>query len=355
MAVDVESDPFFQQLTDALRAGPDSPEWQEAVARLRAQGGAPAGADEYRLLITAREHLGSGQDYRTVRAGAGFTRKLFDSIEDERKGGGRPGVPMANVIALVSALAILVVLGVVAFVLSRGPREGPGPDVDRLAATFFPNTVASATFQDGGGGAQWMPGESAWRWIGRLPVAADPSPPGYLRPGKLAADAGNADGGGLVLAQGMPPDQPFAVEAEVVLPGDSDPVIVEVFVSDSADFSTDRATAPRELVWLAEPGTQRVVVEGRVQELEKKTRPASRDPAARSNPIPVTIIVDRDVAVVKAGDQRLWAGPHGLAPDRPRYAGVRFIRRRGDGASTAAVSSVRVMSRAAAAAPGGGG
>src|SRR5215218_9833460 len=98
----VDADPLFQLLTDALRAGPGSPEWHQAVAKLR-EGGAEH-ADEYRLLITAREHLESGKDYRSVRAGPGFTRKLLDNLDKEQAGAGtkRRGVPTANLIATIS-------------------------------------------------------------------------------------------------------------------------------------------------------------------------------------------------------------------------------------------------------------
>jgi len=60
--LDFESDLQLVALTDALRAGPGSPEWRDAVARIRAQGGDQA--DEYLLLCTAREHLASGKSYR---------------------------------------------------------------------------------------------------------------------------------------------------------------------------------------------------------------------------------------------------------------------------------------------------
>ncbi len=35
---DIESNPLFGLLTDALRAGPGSPEWHQAIGRLRADG-----------------------------------------------------------------------------------------------------------------------------------------------------------------------------------------------------------------------------------------------------------------------------------------------------------------------------
>src|SRR5438094_961308 len=114
----VETDPLFQLLTDALRAGPGSPEWHQAVAKVREGGVSPSEhADEFRLLVDVREHLESGKDWRTVRAGPGFTRKLFDRLDEEDPGGRRQGLPAATLIALLGGLAIVAVLAVVAWQL----------------------------------------------------------------------------------------------------------------------------------------------------------------------------------------------------------------------------------------------
>src|SRR2546421_8100566 len=101
--IDLQSDEFMTLLTDALRAGPGSPEWSQAVKALRASN---QNMDEYTLLYTAREHLESGKDYRSVRAGPGFTRKLLGGIEQESQSG--TGVPTASIIALLAAVTILV-------------------------------------------------------------------------------------------------------------------------------------------------------------------------------------------------------------------------------------------------------
>ena len=84
----IESEQMMTLLTDALRAGPGSPEWHQAVGLLRAQNG---DVDEYKLLYAAREHLESGKEYRSVRAGPGFTRKVFNEIEQDPQGRKRPG------------------------------------------------------------------------------------------------------------------------------------------------------------------------------------------------------------------------------------------------------------------------
>src|SRR5690606_40903756 len=87
---DLHSEQFLTLLTDALLAGPGSPQWQEAVSILRRAG---AEGDEYAMLITAREHLESGRPYRAVRPGPNFTRKVLAEVEratPRRSLGGSP-------------------------------------------------------------------------------------------------------------------------------------------------------------------------------------------------------------------------------------------------------------------------
>ena len=84
-----DTDPMLRLLSDALRRGPGSPEWHRAVIDLRDL--APREADEYRLLIAARERLESGRAYREVRAGPAFTRDLFGRL-DAGVGGRRSGL-----------------------------------------------------------------------------------------------------------------------------------------------------------------------------------------------------------------------------------------------------------------------
>src|SRR5581483_10043848 len=129
-SVDIDADPFLKLLTEALRAGPGSPEWHQAVSRLRAGG--ERNADEYQLLITAREHLESGRSYREVRAGPEFTRKVLAGIDAESQDGGRAGMPAANIVAIIGAGVVLAVLAVIGFWLLRGSETGPGEDLANL-------------------------------------------------------------------------------------------------------------------------------------------------------------------------------------------------------------------------------
>src|SRR5882724_6024836 len=105
------NDPFLILLTDALRAGPGSPQWHQAVSQLKLAG---ENVDEYKLLIEARESLESGKDYRSVRAGPGFTRKLLNEID--QKPPTRVGrFNFATLIAAIAGLVLVVIIAVAVY------------------------------------------------------------------------------------------------------------------------------------------------------------------------------------------------------------------------------------------------
>src|SRR5947207_13523947 len=136
-----DSDQFLKLLTEALRAGPGSPQWHEAVNHLKSSS--LADADEYRMLINAREHLESGRDYRSIRAGAGFTRKVMSAI-DEEAAAQAPAPPSASTIAIVAAAAVITVIVIVLVIwYLRGP---PQPNPNDLATIVFAQTTASTDF-----------------------------------------------------------------------------------------------------------------------------------------------------------------------------------------------------------------
>jgi hypothetical protein len=301
MPIEVENDPFFQLLTDALRAGPASPPWREAVAKLRDSGG--QGMDEYRLLIEARQNLEIGKEYRQVRPGPEFTRKVLSGVDETRQAGGGRRVPIAGIVAI---LAAIVLVGVVVYVarLIGGGQAGSGA-VEELATAYFPTTVISADFD-----SYVLSGA---RGIGKLPLGA----PGGLHLVKGSASADGMLGGGLVLPQPLAADAPFATEAHI-RPGGAGDQLAELFISTSDDFSADRATAPHELVWLIRGQSQQVVRDGEVV-VDKPIARISGQPT-----LDVRIIMNRDLAVVEVDHQRVWAGAHGLG-DGPRYAGVRIL------------------------------
>jgi hypothetical protein len=339
---DVESDPIFPLLTDALRAGPGSPEWHQAVGKLRAAG--LADGDEYKLLVSVREHLASGRDYKSIRAGPGFTRKVMAAVEAERQrpagGRRRTGPSLASVIALSS---LVVVLGVVAFVAYQFSLRGSATQatVDELAEAYFPRVEASAAFDAGG-----IPKD--WRVVGALPLEAGK---GGLRPvvppaaGPATAPpvaspsvapppataVGDTAGGAVVAPLTVPADEPFAVEVKLRPGRAADDLIVQVFVSSEGDFSPDKSTSSKELAWLVQGGRQKVVLGGEADSrvLFDAPKPdgggGTGGGAAKAEPVTVRVNVNREFAVAFAGGPRVWAGPHGLAA-KPRFVGVRFLR-----------------------------
>ena len=332
----IDSDPFLHLLTDALRAGPGSAQWGEAVARLR-EGGVE-GADEYKLLLRARENIESGRDYRAVRPGAGFTRKVLDGI-DQDGGGRRRGVPMATIIAVVSGLVILGIVVTVLVLFTGGDPKTPQQlALERLEATSFSVAAASADFE---GIAPRVP--PGWRFIGQLGFDAS-------GPLKVAAspvgEPGAFVGGGLVTSNPVPADRAGSIEAEIALPSGAaaGTGLTQVFVSDSADFSPDRATSPREIVWVYRDGRVTVDADGRTQ--GEAVNVGGGAGATEPTTVNVRITFDKDVAIVESGGRRLYAGPHGLASDAPRYAGVRFIRTVGEASEGAGIRSVNVAQSA---------
>src|SRR5205814_1078113 len=130
-----DSDQFLKLLTEALRAGPGSPQWHEAVNQLKSSG--LADADEYRMLINAREHLESGRDYRSIRAGPDFTRKVMAAI-DEESAAQAPSPPSAGVIALVATAGIIAIVVIVTIIWYHGGGVQPNP-------TDLPNIVFAQT------------------------------------------------------------------------------------------------------------------------------------------------------------------------------------------------------------------
>src|SRR4051812_29799408 len=189
--LDIDADPFLKLLTDALRAGPGSPDWHQAVQQLRAGG--VQHADEIQMLIDARERLESGRAYREVRAGPEFTRKVMAGIDAE-PANRRPAVPAANLIAIGGALVVLIVLGLVGYWLLHAPAN-TNEDLNNV---YFATTVAEANFTES------LP--ATWRSIGPMPL--DPTAGLRAKPSATLPTVGDYLGGAIVLANGIGPDQP---------------------------------------------------------------------------------------------------------------------------------------------------
>jgi hypothetical protein len=317
--LDFEADQKLQLLTDALRAGPGSPEWRTALADL-GSAGAGGGEGEYQLLLRARERLASGRAYREVRAGPGFTRKVMEGIDRDEQSLLR-FLPSANWIAGIAAAAVLGVLAVVATLVVPKTEGTSGPPLDQL---YFVNTVETGVFEAGV--------DEKWHEFGSLSVEGMHG----LRP--VIKNAGPTfRGGGVVWERQIPADQPLAVEAVVSLPAPNYDAAVQIFVTDEPVFEGKSANSPHELVCLVKDGQVKVVLPGgRVegQNVMLKNFPA---------PVELRVRMNRANAIVECNGEAIFGGPHELSGTKPRSIGVRFVARAGNAADRPAVQSLRVM------------
>lgn len=327
--VDLESELFQNLLTDALRAGPGSPEWHQAVGALRASGA--KNADEYQLLVRAREDLESGRDYRAVKAGSGFTRKVMEGLEAEGDGKAK-GIPSANIIALLSAgviLAVVVVLAVA--LLKNAPSDVDKGRLEQLRGMYFVTPVVLGNFDAGGEiGSEWkMAGEVALKPVknvGLSPATTQPS-----------ADKREYKAGAIVRSESVPPGQAMMVDVSFKVRGVSDAVVPQVFVSEGA-VDAVKGTSERELVWLMRGGQAQVV-------LPDGTIPATGEKldGKRPHTVNVKIRFDKEMVIVESGEKKLWEGAHKLSGTAPRYIGVRFLRKVGDATDGVGLSSISVL------------
>ena len=312
----------LQLITEALRAGPGSPAWREALALIEHS----PDADEFKVLYAARERLASGQKYREVRAGAGFTRKVFDAIEQEQSAdeANAAAVPSANLIAALSALVILAILGIIAFFVI--PRSKVPDARDDLAQTYFVNTQAQSSF-DSDLGADWSA-------FGKLAVEAHSG----LRPILKDLNASSFSGGGVVYQRALPADQPVAIAAALRIPKPGENLILQVFVTDDKTFAGESATSPHEVVCQVRGSEVSVYLPGGSA---APTRGAKIQPGQRTD---IRLSVNRAQAAVDVNGQRLWTGAHQLDPAAPRAVGVRFVAQ-GDipPADVPVVETIRVL------------
>jgi hypothetical protein len=318
-----ESDQFLQLLTDALRAGPGSPAWHDAVERLRTGG--VSGNDDYALLLAARENLASGRDFRQIRAGPRFTAKVMAAVEEAstEQGRNRRGwTPL--IVVFLAILAGLCALALIAWMWMPGMFVGRQTLAD-LKSQTFPQEIWSIRF------AGELP--AGWTRIGSLSASFDRE----MRPPAIAGD--DYQGCGIVTRTPLDPQKAAAIEVTLRLAEPSDQVIAQVFLTDQPDFSPDRGISPHELTWTLQPlappqrkGTgfgssarrqfePQVVLPDGTFAATGENIPRPRDT------ITIRLAFNGLFAEVQSDGKQLYAGPHQLAPDQPRYVGVRFLRR----------------------------
>lgn len=137
-----ETDDLLKLLTEALRRGPGSPQWHEAIQKLRDQG--IRENDEYRLLMTVRERLQAGQSYREVWAGPAFTRDLMQRIRDESV----PSSARSRLLVWVSVVCLVLLIGSsVALISLISRKPPPASATDHLSEQLFLTPVKAWNFE----------------------------------------------------------------------------------------------------------------------------------------------------------------------------------------------------------------
>lgn len=317
--LDFESDQLLVLLTDALAAGPGSPAWHAAVTQLRDSG--VDSADEMTLLLRAREHLESGKDFRTIRAGAGFTKQLMSSLDATPITA--PTRQSNRLLVGVSVAIIAVALAAVIVLLIRSSNDATN---DNTNSGVLINNVASVDFEDG------IPDD--WEHIGGLSLTTTRN---LLRP----EDKGPADatGAGLGWKKVLPAAEPFTFSAACRLPKTDSDWVAQMFISDAAAFRTGTGVTAHEFVWLCQ-GHSVSVISPSGQVLTQQTLPTDS-----RNYLPVRLTVNGSHIVVEQSNRQLWAGENELDPTKPRTVGLRFIKAGKNLADDIGFSRVRINTR----------
>ncbi len=295
-----EHDELLKLLTEALRSGPGSPQWHDAVGRLRQMQLGSGEANEYKLLMAVREDLESGREYRSIRPGPGFTKKVMESIEQAATK--RPGLSLANVIAVLSAVVVIGVLVWLGFWISRSG----GPSIENLETMQCTRPLAGGDFSGSIGGD--------WKTFGVAPVISQKS----LRAGYRKESEREGMSGGLYLAHAIPADQPFAIEAKVRIAKRASPVNVEFLITQSP-LGEGKSPSAGDLVVTVSNGQVSVFTSGTLPAGSTYTLPEGK------SELSLLVKLDGKFVIVKCDEKELYAGPNGLAADKPRWPGVRFV------------------------------
>lgn len=317
-STDINSEAFQEVLGEALRSGPGSPAWKQAVDTLREAG---AQGDEYALLCRAREDLESGKDYRTIHAGAGFTRKLMDQIEHEQPP--RWSLPSANIIAVAAVAAIVIAIVAVSWLIFTPATHTR--TIAELQEIFCVTPIVDAQFGPD------LPNHFAK--LGQLPIAKN------QRGLSIDARTAKADqhlGGGVYYTQPLPADGTYAIETTLELANPKTTLIAQLFVTDEAAFSPDKGISPHELVCLVESGRLRVMLPDGQTAGEA---PLTLDAGSLAT---IRLKLSSGLAIIEHGGKTVWAGPYHLA-GAGRYVGLRYLARGDQDGGDVAVRALRIM------------
>jgi len=329
-----QDDALFELISDALRSGPGTPAWHEALRQIKQRGG--SAADDYKLLMQTREHLESGREYRSVRAGPEFTRKVLHAIDQETSSQRLPSAT-ATVIAILGGLLALVALVAIGqrLISANSPHAVTLAD---LQDQTFTHEQVSASFTG--------PTPAGWNHIGSLPLLFDHAMQVDERAMHTPAATQNTEtlGGGIYAIQALPADQPLALEITLQLGGGGPATIPQAFISDNADFSDDRGISAHEFTWSAKPDRNGALLPQVFLPGGELAQTMQADALAADNSsCVVRISLAGNFALVDCAGKRIYAGPSGLSAGKPRYAGVRFLRLHAWSKQTLRVQSVRIL------------
>jgi len=329
--LNIESEEFTNLLAEALRAGPASPQWHQAVGILGAHG---SEGDQYKLLCAARERLESGKEYRSVRAGPGFGKKVMEGIGAQ--GQRRRGPSTLSLIVGAAVLTILIVLA--AFIYRVLPGVSQQQKIKQLTeGTYYTHDVQAARFES------VIP--EGWQTLGELQVKVRDKELRLEPAGNPAATAPAVLAGGLVCTTPLAADGVYSISAVFRFNHTADETgTVRLFISDEP-ITSGHPSGEHELVCQVKSGEVRVALPG-------KSVCPEFDQVADLREVAVRILINRDLAVVDGPrtrtdlpveKQHLYAGASGLAPDKPRYVGVEFLRRNGDKSGHLGVASIVIQ------------
>jgi hypothetical protein len=299
---------LFDLLTDALRAGPDSQQWLEATQRLRA---APD-ADEYKLLLEARQRLESGKAFRAITGSRQLAEAVMASVAAESVN--LPRRLPARTLVRIAALAAVVILSVSGVVITLMLGDG---GVRSQQTVYIPHTAPPrlATLAGFQSFENAMP--VGWNMIGTLRVKADHGL--HLAKGPKQLD----QFGGLIWQDPLAASRPFKLEARIRFLGAAG-VAPEVFLTDQAAIDDEKPIeSSHEFVWTVM--NDRPSVRRADESLASAGQPIAAGDLAS---LEVEIKVNGSSAVVeteRSGVCTHWTGVHLLDGDKPWRMGVRFV------------------------------
>jgi hypothetical protein len=316
--IDLNSEQFQTLLGEALRAGPGSPAWREAVEQLRSAG---KEGEEYTLLIRAREDLAAGRSYRQVKAGPGFTSKLMRRLDDAGKAS---ILPSAATIAWFSGIVVVIALGVLAYLLFSA---SDGKSMRALRDTFFVRTVISGDFQN--------PSEQFAVIGSSQPLFGNGLSPAPTTHPATRSAAARTRHSGVYCVLPLPPGKPFAVEVALELGRPDANMITQFFVTDQPSFAPATGISPHEFSWILQDKRIRVLLPDSKTVAEA---PLSLDHRTTI----IKLRMNEDSVIVEQGGKVIYAGQHQLG-ERVRYIGVRFLSSSGEKTPAVSVKSLRVL------------